>query len=144
MNRTDYTLAVLASADGAIFTPVQVQKLFFLLDKKVPQDVGGPHFNFEPFDYGPFDSNVYQELEFLADRGQVAIDRNPNTGWRTYRPTPEGLETGKRTLQAINPTTREYVNRLSRWVRSISFAELVSAIYDHFPEMRARSVFRIT
>jgi DNA-binding PadR family transcriptional regulator len=113
-----------------------------LLDRQAPQNLGGPYFDFQPYDYGPFDARVYRDLERLSADGFVAIDRNPNTGWKTYRPTPEGLEKGRTALGALDQPVQAYVRRLSAWVRSISFAELVSAIYDHFPEMKAKSVFR--
>ena len=36
-----------------------VQKLLFLLDREAAEIVGGPHFRFVPYNYGPFDKGVY-------------------------------------------------------------------------------------
>jgi hypothetical protein len=73
MTRQEFMLAVLAAGNGEAHTPVQAQKLFFLLDRTVPAGIGGPWFNFQPHDYGPFDKAVYEDLRALAAKGLVAI-----------------------------------------------------------------------
>lgn len=142
MDRRDFVLSVLAASDGAEHTPVQVQKLFFLLDKRVAGQIGGPHFDFKAFDYGPFDPQVYKELEGLQSAGLVEIKRDPNTGWKTYLVTISGLRQGTEHLRKLAPEIIDYIRDLSKWVRSLSFAGLVSAIYRAYPEMKANSVFR--
>lgn len=67
MYRQDLVLAALAAAgENAAFAPVQVQKFFFLIDREGAHLFGGPHFHFTPYDYGPFDSAVYEALDLLA------------------------------------------------------------------------------
>lgn len=142
MTREDHVLAVLAASNGAIHTPVQVQKLFFLLDKKAASSVGGPYFNFQPDDYGPFDKAVYLALESLAARGLVSVEAVPDLRRKVYRTTPSGQKEGARLLASMRPDVATYIHQLSAWVRSLSFAQLVSAIYAEFPAMKARSIFR--
>ena len=139
MNRRDLVLAVMTAGDGAIHTPVQMQKLLFLIDRKVPTSVGGPHFSFRPFDYGPFDEAVYVELGRLEEKGFVAIDRSD---YDTYRLTKRGEEAGQETLAGLPPHISAYIERLSEWVRARTFAALVSAIYREFQDMKVQSVFR--
>lgn len=142
MNRTDFVLAVLSAADGAEHTPVQVQKLFFLLDRKVSHLTGGPHFDFAAYDYGPFDASVYGELRKLGAGGLVSIETVSDSPVRKYRPTEAGLARGRRLLGSLPDGAEGYIRQLSVWVRRQSFASLVSAIYKEYPEMRANSVFR--
>lgn len=143
MDRPEIVLAAMAASKGAVHTPVQMQKLLFVIDRKISQDVGGPHFNFEPYDYGPFDQGVYQVLEQLAKNGDVEIDVNAGTRRRTYRLTPQGQRTGDALLSSkVSTAVGQYITRLSEWIRRQTFAELVSAIYRAYPEMRANSVFR--
>jgi len=142
MDRQDYVLAVLATAGGAPLTPVKVQKLFFLLDKKLGEQVGGPWFNFAAYDYGPFDSNVYREIERLAVRGEAAVDANAPFTMKTYRLTPDGQKRGEALFRELDEGTRGYVAELSKWVRMLSFNQLVSAVYRDFPDMKVNSVFR--
>jgi uncharacterized protein YwgA len=139
MNRSEIVLAALAASDGALHTPVQVQKLFFLIDKKVAEYIGGPFFNFHPDDYGPFDKMVYVELEQLTEQGSVEIIHN---GMRRFRLTIQGQQHGDTLLSSIGEPVADYLRSLSRWVRSVSFADLVSAIYKEYPDMRANSIFR--
>ena len=140
--RQKVVLAALAAQPAATFAPVQVQKFFFLIDKNVADNLGGPQFSFEPYDYGPFDRHVYDELNTLAANGFVSIIAAPGAARRVYALTAAGYEAGQGALSAIPQRARDYMATASKWVRSISFAELVGAIYKQFPEMKARSVFR--
>ncbi len=142
MGRKDVVLAVLSTSGGTEWTPVQVQKMFFLLDKKIPSAMGGPHFQFHPYDYGPFDSDVYAEIEGLATLGLAHVARPSFGGMRTFMLTPEGQQRGQGALHRFQGDVADYVSRLSVWVRSLSFQQLVSAVYAEFPEMRVNSVFR--
>ena len=140
MTRREITLAALAAAECGSHTPVQVQKLFFLIEREVGAEVGGSHFNFAPYNYGPFDAAVYEEIEALARDGLVEID-SPH-GWQEFRLSPEGYEQGRRLLESIPEPFRNYIRKASEFVRSLSFNDLVRAIYRQYPDMRANSVFR--
>lgn len=141
ISREEVILTALAPAGGAPHTPVQVQKLLFLLDRNAAASFGGPKFDFQPYHYGPFDRAVYLTLEDLAQQGMVEITRNAGN-WRDYRLTPEGQARAVQVLAGLDDRTRSYIERLSAFVRSLSFTDLVSAIYKAYPEMRERSVFQ--
>jgi hypothetical protein len=140
MTRQQLMLAALAAGgQGASYSPVQVQKLFFLIDREVADAVGGPHFNFRAYDYGPFDSDVYGEIGGLKRAGHAEITAGY---YRSYSLTPAGYELGQTLLGQIPAAARNFVTRSAGWVRSLSFSQLVSAIYKRYPEMKAASVFR--
>ena len=63
-----------AGGHEAEYTPVQIQKLMFVVDREIPSLVDGPHFAFKPEAYGPFDEGVYEAVRDLADRNMVRID----------------------------------------------------------------------
>jgi hypothetical protein len=141
MEKSELVLAGLAAGgQGAIYPPAQVQKLFFLLDKEVPTYVEGPHFAFVPYDYGPFDSSVYDALDRAALSGLVDINRTGRV--RTYSLTAEGYKIGSAALAKIHEPARTFVSSAAKWVISLSFAQLVSAIYQKYPDMKSNSVFR--
>jgi hypothetical protein len=142
VTRREYVLAVLAASEGAVHTPVQVQKLFFLLDQKAAPLIGGARFHFRPYDYGPFDKEVYEEITRLADSGDAEIALNQSLRLRTYRLTPAGILKGRNHLGELGFAVAGYIRDISAWVRSISFESLVSTIYREYPEMKANSVFR--
>ncbi len=141
MKPNDLVLAAIAAGDGAIYTPVQIQKLLFLIDKRIPKAVGGPHFNFEPYHYGPFDRAVFDVLDQLEAKGLVEIERQSDRRWKTYRLTQAGKRQGGAMLNSLKQSIQDYIARLSSYVRSMSFAQLVSAIYYAYPDMKANSVF---
>lgn len=140
MDRQDLILAALAAGgQGATFEPVQVQKLFFLIDREIPAAVDGPHFDFRPYDYGPFDSAVYTELERLAKDELVMITMGY---YRSYALTDSGYQRGAEELNALPEKARAFIEHAAKWVRALSFNQLVSAIYKKYPDMKAASVFR--
>jgi DNA-binding PadR family transcriptional regulator len=140
MDRRNIILTAFAPADGASFTPVQVQKLLFLIDKEIPKLVGGPYFDFQPYYYGPFDASLYDELSMLESEGYVEV--LPEQTWLSYRLTETGQKTGEELLNSLSPKAQEFIKTISAFVRSLSFSQLVSAIYKAYPEMKANSVFK--
>ena len=131
--RVRYTLAVLSTANGSEWSPVQLQKMFFLLDKKL----GSSWWNFVPYDYGPFDPSVYREVEQLERDG---LARLTDSGVRFYALTPVGQRDGELSLNSMCERTRNYIRSLSAWLRPLSFAQLVAAVSRDYPEMRLSSM----
>lgn len=140
MARQDWLLMALASRAGAPMDPVQVQKAMFLLGREMPAKVGPGFYHFEPYNYGPFDSDVYTDLERLANRGLVSVSRGIR-GTRAFSVTPEGLRQGTELLRNADANARSYLDRVVQWVCSLNFADLVRAIYARYPEFKRNSVF---
>lgn len=140
MNKREAVLAALASGGGGTFSPVQVQKLLFLIDEQLGDRLGGKIFKFEPYDYGPFDRAVYDTLRDLEVEGMVEITNNGR--WSEYRLTASGQVSGRAVLKQLPTPVSDHIEKLSRWVRSLSFRELVLAIYKAYPAMREHSVFQ--
>lgn len=146
MPRRDVLLMMMAPAGTAVHTPVQVQKLAFLIDRLIGETIGGTGFHFKPWHYGPFDKAVYKALEELERDGLVEInDMSAQMQPTQYRLTNLGEREGTDLLETLgdqNPDTAEYIETLSNWVRDQSFASLLRAIYAKFPDMAANSVFK--
>src|SRR5437764_1032670 len=89
MNRADWNLLVLAAAGGESLSPVQYQKALFLVSRNLPEEVlGGPLYNFEPYNYGPFDPAVYHDAIRLVAQRLAVISKSPR-GWTQYEATPQ-------------------------------------------------------
>lgn len=141
MDRNTHVMAVLAAADrGVTFPPAQVQKLFFLIDREIPDAVGGPYFEFVAYDYGPFDRSVYDVLDELEADGKVFISSAGK--YRRYGLTDSGWNCGKVRLSEIKLEAKKFIEDAARWVNGLSFAQLVSAIYKRYPEMKEHSIFQ--
>lgn len=141
MNKRDLLLAALAAGAGDEHTPVQIQKLLFLVEKNVADDLGGAAFRFVPYDYGPFDSSVYDVLRSLESEGLAASAVAPR-GWKKYKLTAQGQALGDALLRGLPQRAGGYIRTVSEFVRRLSFAQLVSSVYKSYPEMKANSVFK--
>ena len=140
MDKKGILLAALAAAGGVYYTPVQIQKLMFLIDENIGNLIEGKKFNFKPYDYGPFDKAVYEELESLSSDGLVEII--PQKTWLIYQLSPHAQEIANENLNSLSKEAKNYVIRASEFVRRLSFNELVKAIYNAYPEMKKNSVFQ--
>jgi hypothetical protein len=140
MKRTDWNLLVLAAAEGKSLSPAQLQKVLFLLQKRFPEAIPGGY-SFAPYNYGPFDAAAYSDAESLESDGLAAISRVEG-GWRSYAATPAGLAKAKILAREADPHALNYAKRVVEWARSVSFSDMVGAIYQEFPEMKVNSIFR--
>jgi len=131
---------MLALGNGAAYQPVQIQKAMFLLTDKLAHIVDdGPGFAFRPYDYGPFDEEVYRVAEDEARKGLVEIG---NSGrWKTYAASKEGIARGRELLGKLADADQERLKKISDLVRRLSFTDLVRAIYKAYPPMKVNSVF---
>lgn len=143
--RQKMVLAGLSAVPDSSFEPVQVQKLLFLMDENIADEMNGKQFAFEPYDYGPFDKAVYAELEALWEWGLVHVMTpvsSPSKTDRSYSLTYAGQKQGEKAIESMPNYVRKYLRQLSEWVRSLSFAELVGAVYRAYPDMRENSIFQ--
>lgn len=141
MEKQELLLAALSAGGSSEYTPVQVQKLIFLIERNIGEELGGTRFEFKPYDYGPFDSSIYEMLRDLETQG-LAVASATSRGWKKYQLTSTGVATGTMLLSQLPERAAEYVRSVSDFVRRMSFAQLVSSIYKAYPEMKVNSVFR--
>lgn len=143
MTPKDWTLLVIASRKGKPLRPVQLQKSLFLLERNLSlaQLKVESFYQFEPYDYGPFCSKIYSDAETLCIEGLVHIDRLP-ISYRLYSATEEGITASKEIIETLSPEIGDYLEKVVEWTSSLSFNDLVSAIYQAYPEMKENSIFR--
>jgi hypothetical protein len=134
-------LALLAARHHAL-TPVQLQKSLFLLGKRRPKEVGKGFYSFRPYDYGPFDVAVYTDADRLVGEGLVAVNASEGRSLRRYYLTPKGKTEAERLTATVPAAAMQYLQQVVPWSQKLSFNELVRAIYEAYPDMRANSVFR--
>jgi len=137
----DWNLLVIAAAEGKPLTPVQLQKSLFVFGEECPQATKHEYYQFVPYHYGPFDSKVYQDAALLCAEGLVYI-RPSVGGWREYSATSEGLERAKELEGYLTPKHAEYLHAVVTWARSLTFDQLIRAIYKKYPAYKVNSVFQ--
>ncbi len=139
-SKKDWLLLALASADDGRMSPVQIQKAMFLMSMEAPQFVGRQFYKFEPYDYGPFDSSIYSDVQSLERDGAV-VSENTGRRWRHYMITPTGLRRAKQLNAGVNVDALEFLTVVVAWVKSQTFAALLRAIYEKYPNYAKNSVF---
>jgi hypothetical protein len=141
MDRYELILAAFAAGgENSSYRPVQAQKLMFLVDREISALVNGPYFKFEPYDYGPFDREVYVALDDLVACGLVTAQSTDR--YRVYSLSSKGFERGQEILWTVDDAARTYLEQAAKWVLRLTFQQLVSAIYKRYPDMRVNSIFR--
>jgi DNA-binding PadR family transcriptional regulator len=138
--RQEWLLLALAIREGQPMTPVQIQKAMFLLGTEAKQLVGPKFYKFVPYNYGPFDADVYHDLDDLVAKGLVTSGSSGRS-WKMYAVTPAGATAAAKVAQAANERAVRYLGAAVGWVSSMSFPQLVRAIYAKYPQYKANSVF---
>ena len=138
MERIDILLKIIAAANGEPVSPVQLQKVAFLVAQKFSDALPSDYYEFVPYDYGPFSSEIYRDVEELARRGFVEIGHNASGSRKEYRAT---LRQSDADLDSIPDQLGDYINQAVAWARGLSFRDLVSAIYQHYPAYGVNSIF---
>jgi len=139
MDKKEIILASFAAEPNSIFSPVQIQKLLFIIEKKIANRIGGPFYNFQPYLYGPYDKDIYNSLNEL--HSEKYLNKISDYTWYNYSLTNEGYEKGFALFNGLEHNLKDYLKALSKYVRSRSFSELVTDIYNEFPEMKINSIF---
>ncbi|MHB0874578.1 MAG: hypothetical protein ACYC5O_00895 [Anaerolineae bacterium] len=141
MRRRDWALLAIAAGGAEGLTPVQLQKSLFLLGQNCRGDVGADYYVFIPYDYGPFDSEVYADADMLGSEGLVAIEPVAGKRWNRYAITDSGTAAAQRAARSAPDHAVRHLQELVRWAQQLSFAALVNTIYKHFPQYKINSVF---
>jgi hypothetical protein len=143
VTRKDWALLVIAAAAGQPVSPVQLQKALFLISMNLSpeQRQTAAFYNFAAYDYGPFDSMVYLDAEALERDGLVRIETTVSR-YREYTATPAGLARAATLKTQLDPAVAAYLEQTASWVRSLSFNDLLRAIYTAYPAMKVNSVFQ--
>jgi uncharacterized protein YwgA len=141
MIREDSLLFVLDAAGDQGLTPVQLQKSLFLIGKALTAHLPPSFYNFIPHNYGPFDAQIYRDADRLRQEGLVEV-RSDGRRWPQYYITSKGASHAKMLRQQVSPNVETYIGNTVHWAQSLSFPDLVRAIYLKYPEYQVNSIFQ--
>lgn len=139
MERQDWLLLALSAAQDRGLTPVQLQKSLFLFEKGLTRLANFYHF--VPYNYGPFDAQIYRDADSLGQLGLVE-SRTDGRRWPQYYITAAGQDKARKAQRQLSAEVLTYVNNTVAWTQRLSFPDLVRAIYQKYPEYRANSIFQ--
>ncbi|MFC1846937.1 hypothetical protein ACFLYS_02640 [Chloroflexota bacterium] len=143
MNNKEVLLSVIAASKDQGLTPVQLQKSLFVVGKCKLPELPSEYYEFVPYDYGPFNKEIYIDVKDLVQEGAIEASNLSGQSWLIYTATSKGKKQAgqleKRT--GIECRLSNYINEVVNWVLSLSFRDLLKAIYSQYPEYRTNSVF---
>jgi len=143
MDRRDWLTLLLGVGDASPLDPVRIQKGMFLLSKEGGLDEAEVY-AFRAYDYGPFSSQIYQDLDELVEAGLVAYEPVPGYTWNRYRLTAAGLADAQTLVDQLDPGRRgsaRFIIELKKDVLSQSFNGLLRHVYDRYPDYAENSIF---
>ncbi len=134
---------ILLLADGAEgpydLDPVRVMKGCFIISQ-----AGRPAwrtlFQFRPYDYGPFDTRVYNARDALLSDGLLRADRSGR--YDSYTLTDDGEARISEITEELGQHDADWVRSIGRYVTSKSFSKLLDEIYIRWPDFTTQSVHR--
>lgn len=142
LKNRDVTLLVVAAAGDTGLTPVQLMKSMFLVGQCSLSDLPSNYYRFFAYNYGPFHPDVYRDVEVLVNEGSVYEIREAGQNWSKYIIAPPGLRSAEGLKRQIAREFSDYINEVVSWVKSLTFNQLLQAIYVEYPDMRENSVFQ--
>ena len=142
MDKKHWTLLAIYYASTKGLSPVQLQKSLFVFGKHMHRHLDCKYYNFTPYNYGPFDQQVYLDAESLSTEKYVDIQSYPDRKWPLYMITPPGADFIKGIETKLPSDATKYLKEVVEWAQGLSFQKLVRTIYAHYPEYKANSVFR--
>jgi uncharacterized protein YwgA len=98
-------------------------------------------FNFVPYDWGPYSSDVASTVSRLLDEGLLEKRTLPNRRYAAYQTTPRGEAVAQKLLQDTKPQVRDFIKDTRRYVNTRSFSRLLRDVYGLYPEYAVNSRF---
>lgn len=126
------------------------QKLTFLMQKEGGLDDLDPSdtYRFEPYDYGPFSSSLYDDLDDLIEEGFIAdsmekLDENDDIVKYEYQLKQEGQQfidehQSETELQEIVQEAKRIIDEYG----DMELPDLIDIVYSRYPDYAENSVLR--
>lgn len=130
---------LLVALSGAALDRIRLMKTLFLVWYRHGRPPEGPFF-FKPYLYGPCSFEVYRELDKLQAAGLV-VQPNPSMQGR-YFLTSAGQDAAVRAQRYLKRELATDLKKKAQWSTTLSFQDLLRAVYAKAPEFATRSVVR--
>lgn len=145
MTKRDWLLLLLgfkSAADrSASLDPIRIQKGMFLLANEGNLPLA-ERYPFEADNWGPYSRELRRDLDELLTDGIAATKDVPGYQWKRYHLTQAGVNKAREALVAADPHDVQRLVGIKHRVSSLSFNDLLSQVYDAYPDYAVKSLFR--
>jgi hypothetical protein len=122
-----------------VLDPIRIQKGMFFVSQRGPKrDI----YKFRPYNWGPFSSDLYGDLDFLVATGALTREHVPGRTWDRFRVTEVGLERARALAASLHQQEVAWLGQLRRFLTTRSFDKLLDDVYEAFPEYATESLYR--
>jgi uncharacterized protein YwgA len=125
--------------DGGL-DPIRIQKAMFLF----AMESGAPDtevYRFEPYNWGPFSSRIYGDLERLQTDGMAVKVPVPGAGYAQYRRTAAGNVEADRLSPLGDSAQLACILKTRDAVTGMTFDNLLRKVYKDYPEYATKTMF---
>jgi len=141
--RAKWILFLLYALGGRIKGSTRLEKLLFLLNKKLKIIENGVY-EFRPYLFGPFSAQILSDARALQSMGLIEIEDEAFEAHemsdfiyirKSYRLTPEGVKIARKVYEQL--ITRSNIRKVLPELRkfnSMPLHELLDYVYREFPE----------
>jgi len=142
---TKQKLLLLFISMGKEIDPVRIMKGMFLLAENARERwlSDDSYYEFEPYYYGPCSFEIYSDLDELKAKGLIMGNRVAGESWNRYSVTEKGKEFARKVKRELTPDLVKYIKKVRDFVSSVTFRQLLTAIYRSYPKYAAKSVFKL-
>jgi uncharacterized protein len=143
LNRRDWLLLYLDLPEGRFSSDqIRVMKAMFLWSQEGPEPARDIY-DFKPYDYGPFDTSIYHDIDALEAEGLLRVEEVPGTRRRIYRLTSEGENQAAGLRRQVRSDEIQQLREVKDLVTSLGFAALLKHVYTKYPDFAVRSVANV-
>lgn len=136
----DVLLTIAAGATGPYpLDAIRIMKGCFLAAQLGPPG-WTKLFDFQPYDYGPFDSGVYRARDDLVRDHLLVTDKSER--YPSFTVTDAGHQRIGALGSTIDGAPLDWLRGIGAYVTSLSFSDLLTEVYANFPEYATASRFR--
>lgn len=132
--RIDWLLLALSAAPDGWMSSAQTQKAMFLFAQQAGDALAGGYYAFGPGRHGPFDAAIDRDLDCLASRDLVRVERLGSRAVWHLVVMPKGAEAAQRLRHAADRELRQRLAQLVTWVKRQSFSDLDRKFRTLYPE----------
>lgn len=138
------TLLMFLGAGSTRMDPIRIMTGLFILRMETPDGwlSDDARYSFEPYNYGPYSSEIYSDLDWLVSAGYVQARDVAGQSWKYYSTTPKGDEAYEQVAARKNADLVAYVRKVREFVGSLSFRALLTKVYARYPDYAVNSVFQ--
>lgn len=128
-----------AAKNPAINGMLMFTKQFFVFVTEVKSDLQ-EHFNFIPFDYGPYSFVLTQIINDLVNEDYIVVEKSDDR--QDFILTNKGVEKAEMLSKNLDEKTKQTLENLRREATQLGYRGVLRYVYSRYPEYTTASKIR--